>query len=147
VPKSNAKPASKQARLPPRPAERQPVAASARRLPTAKPSPSAHTGAEDDVRITALKLPKGKLSPEMDAYFKKCDEKLGFVPNVLKAFAFDNGKLEAFVEYRQHWCRTPRLSPVEIEMIATAVSSQKRASTAITATEGVRGSATACSAR
>jgi len=27
---------------------------------------------EDDVKITALKLPPGTLSPEMDAYFKKC---------------------------------------------------------------------------
>jgi hypothetical protein len=55
------------------------------------PAP-AHAGAEDDVKITALKLPPETLSPEMDAYFKKCDEKLGFVPNVLKAFAFDDGK-------------------------------------------------------
>src|SRR5262249_56132969 len=54
------------------------------------PAPT-HAGAEDDVKITALKLPPGTLSAEMDAYFKKCDEKLGFVPNVLKAFAFDDG--------------------------------------------------------
>ena len=37
----------------------------------------------------------------MEAYFKKCEEKLGFVPNVLKAFAFDDAKLEAFVDYRR----------------------------------------------
>ncbi len=33
----------------------------------------------------------------MSAYFRKCEEKLGFVPNVLKAYAFDMAKLEAFV--------------------------------------------------
>jgi uncharacterized peroxidase-related enzyme len=85
----------------------------------------AHPGAEDDVRITALDLAPGKLSPEMAAYFKKCDEKLGFVPNVLKAFAFDNGKLEAFVDYRAQLVQNAAsLSKLEIEMIATAVSSQ-----------------------
>ena len=33
----------------------------------------------------------------MQAYFEKCQEKLGFVPNVLLAYAFDMAKLEAFV--------------------------------------------------
>ena len=33
----------------------------------------------------------------MAAYFAKCKEKLGFVPNVLKAYAFDTAKLSAFV--------------------------------------------------
>jgi uncharacterized peroxidase-related enzyme len=94
----------------------------------------AYPGAEDDVEITALNLPQGKLSPEMDAYFKKCDEKLGFIPNVLKAFAFDNGKLEAFVEYRQQLVQNAQtLSKLEIEMIATAVSSQNRCFYCITA--------------
>ena len=32
----------------------------------------------------------------MQAYFAKCQEKLGFVPNVLPAYGFDNAKLEAF---------------------------------------------------
>jgi len=82
---------------------------------------------EDDVKITALALPAGKLSPEMEAYFKKCDEKLGFVPNVLKAFSFDDAKLQAFVNYRQELVQNAaNLSKLEIEMIATAVSSQNR---------------------
>src|SRR5262249_14259250 len=80
---------------------------------------------EDDVKITALALPSGVLSPEMEAYFKKCDEKLGFVPNVLKAFSFDDTKLQAFVNYRQELVQNAaNLSKLEIEMIATAVSSQ-----------------------
>ena len=93
-----------------------------------------HAGAEDDVKITALKLAGGKLSPEMEAYFKKCEEKLGFVPNVLKAFALDDGKLQAFVDYRQEVVQNAEnLSKLEIEMIATVVSSQNRCFYCITA--------------
>ena len=62
-------------------------AAPANRATTA-PRPSA--AADDDTDITALKLPPAPLSPEMAAYFRKCEEKLGFVPNVLKAYAFDD---------------------------------------------------------
>ena len=51
----------------------------------------------DDTDITALDLAPAPLSPAMEAYFAKCEEKLGFVPNVLKAYAFDMAKLEAFV--------------------------------------------------
>jgi uncharacterized peroxidase-related enzyme len=88
----------------------------------------------DDVEITALDLSPGKLSPEMAAYFKKCDEKLGFVPNVLKAFAFDDAKLRAFVDYRQELVQNAaNLSKLEIEMIATVVSSQNRCFYCITA--------------
>ena len=94
----------------------------------------AHSAAEDDVKITALKLPPGKLSPQMQAYFDKCDEKLGFVPNVLKAFAFEDAKLQAFVDYRQQLVQNAEtLSKLEIEMIATVVSSQNRCFYCITA--------------
>jgi len=107
-----------------------------RSVPT-KRSPVAadrNSGADDDVRITALKLPKGKLSPEMQAYFDKCDEKLGIIPNVLKALAFDDGKLQAFVDYRQELVQNAEsLSKLEIEMIATAVSAQNRCFYCITA--------------
>jgi uncharacterized peroxidase-related enzyme len=100
----------------------------------AKSRAPAQAAAEDDVRITALDLPPGKLSPEMDAYYKKCDEKLGFVPNVLKAFAFDDAKLSAFVDYRQELVQNAAsLSKLEIEMIATVVSSQNRCFYCITA--------------
>jgi uncharacterized peroxidase-related enzyme len=93
-----------------------------------------HAGAEDDVKITALKLAGGKLSPEMQAYFRKCEEKLGFVPNVLKAFALDDAKLQAFVDYRQEVVQNAEnLSKLEIEMIATVVSSQNRCFYCITA--------------
>lgn len=113
-------------------AKKRPVPA--KRSPVVKGAKAATPGAEDDVRITALKLAPGKLSPEMEAYFKKCDEKLGFVPNVLKAFAFDDGKLQAFVDYRQQLVQSAEtLSKLEIEMIATAVSSQNHCFYCITA--------------
>jgi uncharacterized peroxidase-related enzyme len=94
----------------------------------------ARCGSEDDVKITALALPPDRLSPAMEAYFNKCEERLGFVPNVLKALAFDSGKLEAFVEYRQRLVQEAEtLSKLEIEMIATAVSAQNRCFYCITA--------------
>src|SRR3954468_24545779 len=83
--------------------------------------------AKDDVDITALALQRGKLSPAMEGYFAKCQEKLGFVPNVLEAYAFDNAKLEAFVGMYNDLMLAPSgLSKLEREMIAVAVSSVNR---------------------
>jgi uncharacterized peroxidase-related enzyme len=97
---------------------------------TAKPVPAAPTErqtAKDDVEITALSLQRGKLSPAMQAYFDKCTEKLGFVPNVLAAYAFDNSKLEAFVNMYNDLMLAPSgLSKLEREMIAVAVSSANK---------------------
>jgi uncharacterized peroxidase-related enzyme len=81
----------------------------------------------DDIVITALKLPSRELSPEMAAYFAKCEEKLGFVPNVLQAYAFDGPKLSAFVAMYNDLMLAPSgLSKLEREMIAVAVSSHNR---------------------
>ena len=83
--------------------------------------------ARDDIEVTALSLQSGALSPQMKAYFDKCTEKLGFVPNVLAAYAFDNAKLEAFVAMYNDLMLAPSgLSKLEREMIAVAVSSQNR---------------------
>jgi uncharacterized peroxidase-related enzyme len=83
--------------------------------------------AADDTEITALSLQRGKLSPEMETYFAKCQEKLGFVPNVLAAYAFDNAKLEAFVAMYNDLMLAPSgLSKLEREMIAVAVSSHNK---------------------
>ena len=111
----------------PVPSKRSPLVGDKAAAPTS-------SAAHDDIEITALALPSGKLSPEMGAYFKKCEEKLGFVPNVLKAFAFEDAKLQAFVDYRQELVQNAaNLSKLEIEMIATAVSSQNRCFYCITA--------------
>ena len=63
----------------------------------------------------------------MAAYFAKCEEKLGFVPNVLKAYAFDMAKLSAFVAMYNDLMLAPSgLSKLEREMIAVAVSAHNR---------------------
>ena len=83
--------------------------------------------AGDDITITALKLPPAPLTGDMAAYFAKCQEKLGFVPNVLKAYAFDMAKLGAFVAMYNDLMLAPSgLSKLEREMIAVAVSSHNR---------------------
>jgi len=83
--------------------------------------------ADDDRNITALKLKPEKLTPEMAAYFAKCEEKLGFVPNVLTAYAFDMPKLSAFVAMYNDLMLAPSgLSKLEREMIAVAVSAHNR---------------------
>ncbi len=90
--------------------------------------------AADDQPAIALKLPPGKLSPAMAAYFKKCQDKLGFVPNVLAAYAFDMAKLEAFVAmYNDLMLGESGLSKLEREMIAVAVSSHNRCYYCLTA--------------
>ncbi|MGH6673945.1 MAG: peroxidase-related enzyme [Xanthobacteraceae bacterium] len=83
--------------------------------------------AGDDTTITALSLPPAPLSADMAAYFAKCEEKLGFVPNVLKAYAFDMAKLSAFVAMYNDLMLAPSgLSRLEREMIAVVVSAQNR---------------------
>jgi uncharacterized peroxidase-related enzyme len=77
--------------------------------------------------VTALDLPAAELSPAMAAYFEKCQEKLGFVPNVLKAYAHDMAKLEAFSAFYNNLMLAPSgLTKLEREMIAVAVSSDNR---------------------
>jgi uncharacterized peroxidase-related enzyme len=88
----------------------------------------------DDVPVTALNLPAVKLSPAMSTYFRKCQDKLGFVPNVLLAYAFDNAKLEAFVAmYNELMLGESGLSKLEREMIVVTVSSQNRCYYCLTA--------------
>jgi uncharacterized peroxidase-related enzyme len=94
-----------------------------------KPAPQ-----DADGRVMALDLSEGELSPAMRAYFEKCDEKIGFVPNVLRAYAHDNAKLEAFAAFYNDLMLAPSgLSKLEREMIAVAVSSENRCYYCLTA--------------
>jgi uncharacterized peroxidase-related enzyme len=114
------------AKLPPRPAAK-PAAAKPIPLKAAPP-------AADDAPVIALNLPMAKLTPAMASYFKKCQDKLGFVPNVLVAYAFDMTKLETFVAmYNDLMLGESGLSKLEREMIAVAVSSQNRCYYCLTA--------------
>ncbi|SMX39986.1 peroxidase-related enzyme [Octadecabacter ascidiaceicola] len=74
---------------------------------------------------TALNLPQADPLPDHIAkYFDVCDEKLGFVPNVLRAYAFDPAKLDAFTAmYNDLMLADSGLSKLEREMIAVVVSS------------------------
>src|SRR5262245_41629325 len=79
---------------------------------------------EQKDRLTALSLGReGPLDQDNAAYFAKCEEKLGFVPNVLAAYAFDNAKLRAFILMADDlMLGDSGLSKAEREMIAVAVS-------------------------
>jgi uncharacterized peroxidase-related enzyme len=99
-----------------------------------KPQPGKSAADGDDTVITALELPAAELSPAMRSYFDKCMEKLGFVPNVLAAYAFDMAKLEAFVAMYNDLMLAPSgLTKLEREMIAVAVSSENRCYYCLTA--------------
>jgi uncharacterized peroxidase-related enzyme len=98
------------------------------------PAPPRLAAAADDDPVIALDLGPAKLSPAMQAYFQKCQDKLGFVPNVLVAYAFDTAKLEAFAAMYNDLMLAPSgLSKLEREMIAVAVSSQNRCYYCLTA--------------
>jgi uncharacterized peroxidase-related enzyme len=74
------------------------------------------------------------LSAEMTAYFSKCEEKLGMVPNVLKAYAFNSDKLETFVAfYNDLMLAGSGLSKLDRELIAVAVSSVNKCYYCLTA--------------
>lgn len=74
---------------------------------------------------TALDLAQEEeLSERQQAYFAKCDSKLGFIPNVLRAFAFSPVKLQAFADmYNDLMLGDSNLSKLDRELIAVAVSS------------------------
>jgi uncharacterized peroxidase-related enzyme len=75
-------------------------------------------------RIHALELPAAGLSEATQAYFAKCEEKLGIIPNVLLSYAFDEKKLRAFTDtYNDLMLGDSGLSKLEREMIAVVVSS------------------------
>jgi uncharacterized peroxidase-related enzyme len=101
--------------------------ASGRADPAKTPPTKPVAAVADDVPVIGLNLEAAKLSPAMAAYFKKCQDRLGFVPNVLLAYAFDMAKLEAFVAmYNDLMLGDSGVSKLEREMIAVAVSSQNR---------------------
>ena len=84
---------------------------------------------------TALDLPM--VDPLPDAtqkYFNVCQDKLGMVPNVLQAYAFDIDKLNAFTTfYNDLMLANSGLTKLEREMIAVVVSSINRCFYCLTA--------------
>ena len=74
---------------------------------------------------TALNLPMvDPLPAHTQKYFDICLDKLGMIPNVLRAYAFDIEKLDAFAGMYNNLMLAPSgLSKLEREMIAVVVSS------------------------
>jgi uncharacterized peroxidase-related enzyme len=85
----------------------------------------------------ALRLPipsRAKLPPDLRKYFSICDEKIGFLPNVLEVYSFNETKLRAFIAmYNDLMLGDSKLSMLEREMIAVVVSSANRCYYCLTA--------------
>jgi len=74
-------------------------------------------------KVMALDLSPAELDEAMKAYFAKCQERLGFIPNVLRAYSFDLAKLKAFVAMSDDlMLGKSGLTKIEREMIAVVVS-------------------------
>jgi len=84
---------------------------------------------------TALDLPRvDPLPAPTQKYFDICTDKLGIVPNVLEAYAFDIEKLNAFTGlYNDLMLADSGLTKLEREMIAVVVSSINRCFYCLTA--------------
>ena len=78
--------------------------------------------------VTALgEGSEDSLPDELRPYFQKCRDKLGFVPNVLRAWLLRPEKLRTFIRAYDELMLAPSgLSKLEREMIAVVVSSINR---------------------
>jgi uncharacterized peroxidase-related enzyme len=87
--------------------------------------PLPHKGLSMTNSPTALNLPMVSPLPEAtQKYFDICQDKLGMIPNVLQAYAFDIDKLNVFTAlYNDVMLADSGLSKLEREMIAVVVSS------------------------
>jgi uncharacterized peroxidase-related enzyme len=87
--------------------------------------------------VVALRLPippRRKLPQDLQRYFGACEDALGFLPNVLSVYSFDETKLRAFIAmYNDLMLGRSRLSKLEREMIAVVVSATNRCYYCLTA--------------
>ncbi len=85
----------------------------------------------------ALKLPiprRDRLAPDLAKYFVVCEQKIGFLPNVLEVYSFDETKLRAFIAmYNDLMLGDSKLTALEREMIAVVVSAANRCYYCLTA--------------
>jgi len=100
-------------------------------------------------QVTALDLPMLDPLPErVEKYFAICQDKLGLVPNVLQAYAFDEDKLNAFSAlYNDVMLADSGLTKLEREMIAVAVSAVNRCFYCLVAQRWVSPTATSGTSR
>ena len=80
--------------------------------------------------IVKVPLPdEDGLDDDIKAYFAKCREKLGLVPNVIRAYAANQAKLRNFISFYNTLMLDEddcRLTKLEREMIAVVVSAANR---------------------
>ena len=78
--------------------------------------------------VMDLREPSEETLPEdLQPYFAKCRDKLGFVPNVLRAWLLRPAKLRNFIRAYDELMLAPSgLSKLEREMVAVAVSAANR---------------------
>ncbi len=78
--------------------------------------------------VHALPVPdEDDLDPDIRKYFSICRDKLGLVPNVLKAYSFRPERLRRFIDsYNEIMLSDGALTKLEREMIAVVVSSCNR---------------------
>ena len=80
--------------------------------------------------VVKVSLPdQGSLDEDTNKYFGKCVDKLGLVPNVLRAYTGNPAKFRTFAAFYNQLMldeETTRLSKLEREMIAVVVSSANR---------------------
>lgn len=70
---------------------------------------------------------RDEVSEATGRYWDKCLEKLGLVPNVLRAYSFDDAKLGAFTGlYNELMLGPSGLGKLEREMVAVVVSAANR---------------------
>ncbi len=88
-------------------------------------------------RIHDLDIPlpeEEALAEDIQAYFAKCRDKLGMVPNVLRSYSFDEQKLRCFMEYyNELMLGESGIDKLEREMIAVVVSAANRCHYCLTA--------------
>jgi uncharacterized peroxidase-related enzyme len=80
--------------------------------------------------IVKIPLPdQNTLAEDILKYFGKCEEKLGLIPNVLRAYSVNPAKFRNFCAFYNHLMldeETTNISKLEREMIAVCVSSANR---------------------
>ena len=79
--------------------------------------------------VSRLPVPDtSTLDADLQKYFRKCQEKLGLVPNVLRAYAFRPTHLRNFISMYNELMLAEEcgLTPLEREMIAVVVSACNR---------------------
>lgn len=98
------------------------------------PAPKAADKARPAEPMIALAMPTVALDAEIEAYFQKCREKIGFIPNVLASYTHNLPKLKAFMGMYNDLMLAPSgLSKLEREMIAVVVSAVNRCYYCLTA--------------